>query len=120
MAVYVPYLKSLETYMIDRKPTLFRNLQTGYVLTKRLISSGETGLFKKRPYGYKQAFIDILFFLIPYWLMTVVVCIFAFFSGNYDGILRGIIGGVGISLLMVWVTRGAFGYELGGCGSETD
>lgn len=52
--------------------------------------------------------------------MTVVVCIFAFFSGNYDGILRGIIGGVGISLLMVWVTRGAFGYELGGCGSETD
>jgi len=45
---------------------------------------------------------------------------YAILVGNYDGVLRVVIGGIGISLMMVWVTHGVFGNELGGCGSETD
>jgi len=45
---------------------------------------------------------------------------YAILVGNYDGVLRVVIGGIGISLMMVWVTHGVFGNKLGGCGSETD
>ncbi len=106
--------------MINRKPTILRDLKTGFILTRRLISRGETGLFKKRPYSYKQAFIDTLFFLTPFWLICAVAVIYGILVGNYDGVLRVVTGGTGISLMMVWVTHGVFGNELGACGSETD
>lgn len=106
--------------MISRKPSFKRDLQTGHVLIKRKLRGRSMGLFKKRPYSWRQALIDSLILLIPIWSMWIVIMLIALFTGNFDGVLRLVLALFPITGMIIWATHGSYGNELGGCSSETD
>lgn len=106
--------------MIERKPTVRRDLQTGHVLIMRSLRGRQPQLFKKRPSNWGGALGLAAVFWLPGLFIFGGGAIWEFLRGDTSRALTMLTVYAGLSVIIILMAHGGITHEMGGCGSETD